>query len=79
MAARGPRLLRAPAFPFEPFGEKNLEQRLIGDVPFVGEHFQIFDHGHRQAQRDRTQRRLQVREPAPFGGFLGVQDGGDKP
>jgi hypothetical protein len=35
---------------FQPLGQQNLEQRLIGNITLVGEHFEPGDERFRQAQ-----------------------------
>ena len=52
---------------FDPFGQENFEQGLIGNIAFVCQYLKPIEHGLRQSDRNSFSRRFQIREREPFG------------
>src|SRR6266436_5530497 len=50
------------AFPRQALGQEHLEQRLIRNVAAIRQYFEILNHGDRESQRYRLQRRFEVNE-----------------
>jgi hypothetical protein len=50
-----------------PLGEKQLDERLVRDIPLVSQALDLVEQEAREAQRDRLQRRLEVRKSDSLG------------
>src|SRR5664279_1103231 len=61
-SANGPSSRCTTPFLLQPLRQKDLEKGLIGHVPLICQDLEIFNHMCRKAQRDSSERRLQVRE-----------------